>query len=166
MSLPKVAIIGRPNVGKSSLLNALSGEMISIVEPTAGVTRDRVTTVIERNNRYFELIDTGGYGIVDEADLTGHIESQINQAIRSADLIIFMVDIRDGVTPLDQTIAKLLRQYGLDVVGVANKADSAKMFPGAGDFVRLGFGEFFPISVTNNLNKNVLLDMIFQLKQI
>src|SRR3989339_995245 len=162
MSLPNVAIIGRPNVGKSSLLNALVGEMISIVEPTAGVTRDRVSTLIERENRYFELIDTGGYGIVDEADLTGHIENQINQAIRSADRIIFMVDIRDGVTPLDQTIARMLRQRGMDVLGVANKADSAKMFPAAADFVRLGFGDFLCISVTNNLNKQVLLDGILK----
>ncbi len=96
MSLPTVAIIGRPNVGKSSLLNALAGEMISIVEPTAGVTRDRVTALVERDDRYFELVDTGGYGIVDSAELTEHIENQIYQAIATAVLILFVVDIRDG----------------------------------------------------------------------
>ena len=74
MGLPTVAIVGRPNVGKSSLLNALAGEMISIVEPTAGVTRDRVSTFINRDERYFELFDTGGYGIVDSDELTDHIE--------------------------------------------------------------------------------------------
>ena len=134
--------MGRPNVGKSSLLNALAGEMISIVEPTAGVTRDRVSTFIGRDDRYFELIDTGGYGIVDSDALSGHIEQQIVQAIESAHLVVFMVDIRDGVTPLDERIAQLLRRNDLDVIGVANKADNAKMFPAAGEFSRLGFGEF------------------------
>ncbi len=162
MSLPKVAIIGRPNIGKSSLLNALTGRMISIVEPTAGVTRDRVSAVIEKDKRYFELVDTGGYGIVDRGDLTGHIEQQIRQAIGSAELIIFMVDIRDGLVPLDQTIAKLLRKENFNIIGVANKADSAKLFPAAGEFAKLGFGDFLCISATNNINKNVLLEKIIE----
>ncbi|MFC1676116.1 ribosome biogenesis GTPase Der [Planctomycetota bacterium] len=161
MAVPRVAIIGRPNVGKSSLLNALAGEMISIVEPTAGVTRDRVSTFIERNEKYFELIDTGGYGIVDSDELSDHIAHQIDNAIESADLALFMVDIRDGIVPLDETIAKLLRKHDLNVIGVANKADSAKMFPAAGEFVKLGFGEFLCISAVNNLNKEVLLEKIF-----
>lgn len=161
MALPVVAIIGRPNVGKSSLLNALAGQMISIVEPTAGVTRDRVSAFIGRDDRYFELIDTGGYGIVDADQLSGHIEQQIMQAIASAQLILFMVDIRDGVVPLDVTIAQLLRKHNLNVIGVANKADNAKMFPAAGEFAKLGFGEFLCISALENINKTVLLDRIF-----
>jgi len=161
MALPVVAIIGRPNVGKSSLLNAMAGQMISIVEPTAGVTRDRVSTIISRDDRYFELVDTGGYGVVDSDRLSEHIEQQIHRAIESANLVLFMVDIRDGVMPLDETIAQLLRKKNLDVIGVANKADTAKMFPAAGEFSRLGFGEFLCISAQNNLNKTVLLDMIF-----
>lgn len=161
MSLPVVAIIGRPNVGKSSLLNALTGQMISIVEPTAGVTRDRIGAFIGRDEKYFELIDTGGYGIVDSDRLSGHIEQQILLAIESADLVLFMVDIRDGLVPLDKTIARLLRKNDLDVIGVANKADTAKMFPAAGEFTKLGFGEFLCISAQNNLNKSVLLDKIF-----
>ncbi|KPK43840.1 MAG: hypothetical protein AMJ65_04670 [Phycisphaerae bacterium SG8_4] len=161
MALPVVAIIGRPNVGKSSLLNALAGQMISIVEPTAGVTRDRVSTIIGRDDHYFELIDTGGYGIVDSDRLGDHIEQQILHAIESADLVLFMVDIRDGIVPLDETIAQLLRKNNLDVIGVANKADTAKLFPAAGEFSRLGFGEFMCISAENNLNKAVLLDEIF-----
>jgi GTP-binding protein len=160
MALPVVAIIGRPNVGKSSLLNALAGQMISIVEPTAGVTRDRVSTIIGRDKQYFELVDTGGYGIVDSDRLESHIEQQIHQAIESANLVVFMVDIRDGVVPLDERIAQLLRKYNLDIIGVANKADTAKMFPAAGEFSRLGFGEFLCISAKNNLNKEVLLDTI------
>ncbi|MHC4459974.1 MAG: ribosome biogenesis GTPase Der [Planctomycetota bacterium] len=162
MALPTVAIIGRPNVGKSSLLNALAGSMISIVEPTAGVTRDRISTIIGRNDRYFELIDTGGYGIVDTDELSGHIEQQIHQAIESANLVIFMVDIRDGLVPLDEKIAQLLRKHELDVIGVANKADTARMFPAAGEFSKLGFGEFLCVSAKNNLNKAVLLDKIFE----
>ncbi len=161
MALPKVAIIGRPNVGKSSLLNALAGAMISIVEPTAGVTRDRVSTFIGRDERYFELIDTGGYGIVDSDQLSEHIEHQIFQAIESAQLVLFMVDIRDGLVPLDEKITQLLRKHNLDVIGVANKADTARMFPTAGEFTKLGFGEFLCVSVKNNLNKAVLLDKIF-----
>jgi GTP-binding protein len=161
MGLPVVAIIGRPNVGKSSLLNALAGQMISIVEPTAGVTRDRVSTLIGRDDRYFELIDTGGYGLVDSEALKEHIERQILVAIGSANLVVFMVDIREGITPLDEQITQLLRKHNLPVIGVANKADTAKMFPMAGEFTRLGFGEFLCISAENNLNKAVLLDMIF-----
>lgn len=161
MALPVVAIIGRPNVGKSSLLNALAGQMISIVEPTAGVTRDRVSTILGRDKQYFELVDTGGYGIVDSDQLESHVEQQIHQAIESANLVLFMVDIRDGIVPLDEKIARLLRKNNLDVIGVANKADSAKMFGAAGEFSRLGFGEFLCISALNNLNKEVLLDTIF-----
>src|SRR4030042_6364074 len=149
MGLPVVAIIGRPNVGKSSLLNALAGEMISIVDPTAGVTRDRISTSIGRDERYFELIDTGGYGVVDRDDLSEHIEGQIKAAIESANLVLFMVDIRDGVVPLDEETARLLRKRGLEVIGVANKADTATMFPSAGEFSRLGFGEFLCISAQN-----------------
>ena len=162
MGLPKVAIIGRPNVGKSSLLNALAGEMISIVEPTAGVTRDRISAFIGRDERYFELIDTGGYGIVDADQLGAHIERQIHQAMDSADLVLFVVDIREGLVPLDQEIAKLLRKHSLDVIGVANKADTAKLFSGAAEFARLGFGEFICVSAQNNLNQAVLSDRIFE----
>lgn len=162
MGLPTVAIIGRPNVGKSSLLNALAGQMISIVEPTAGVTRDRVSTLIEINDNYFELVDTGGYGIVDADQLSDHVTGQIHQAIQSADLVLFMVDIRDGRVPLDEEIARLLRKHNLNVIGVANKADSAKLFPTAGEFTELGFGEFICISAKNNLNKTLLLETILE----
>lgn len=162
MGLPTVAIIGRPNVGKSSLLNALAGQMISIVEPTAGVTRDRVSTLIEVNETYFELVDTGGYGIVDSDELTSHVNGQIHQAIQTADLVLFMVDIRDGRVPLDEEIARLLRRHDLNVIGVANKADSAKLFPMAGEFTEFGFGEFLCISAINNLNKSVLIEAILE----
>jgi len=97
MALPVVAIVGRPNVGKSSLLNSLSGRMISIVDPTPGVTRDRVGAVCQVDDVYFELIDTGGYGVEDADRLTAHIEQQILYAIDAAGLVLFVVDVREGV---------------------------------------------------------------------
>jgi GTP-binding protein len=162
MALPVVTIIGRPNVGKSSLFNALAGRMISIVERTPGVTRDRVSAIIEKNNRYFELVDTGGYGIVDADHLESHVHQQIQQAIESANLVLFMVDTREGLMPLDQTIGKLLHKHSLDVIGVANKADTSKLFPEAGVFGKLGFGDFLCVSAKNNLNKSLLLDTILE----
>lgn len=160
MAIPVVAIIGRPNVGKSSLLNSLSGRMISIVDPTAGVTRDRVSTILEYNERYFELVDTGGYGIVDSDALESHVENQIFQAISQATLVLFVVDIREGITPLDKQIALLLRKHNLPVLLVANKADSPKQLPLAGEFVRLGFGEPICISAANLINRAQLLEHI------
>ncbi|MGA2093347.1 MAG: ribosome biogenesis GTPase Der [Sedimentisphaerales bacterium] len=160
MALPVVAIIGRPNVGKSSLFNWLAGRMISIVEPTPGVTRDRVSAVVERDGRYFELVDTGGYGVVDADHLESHVHQQIQLAIESADLVLLVTDIREGLTTLDETIARLLRKHSLNIVGVANKADSPKQFPEAGIFGKLGFGEFVCVSAKNNVNRALLLDAI------
>ena len=167
MALPVVTIIGRPNVGKSSLLNAISGKMISIVEPTAGVTRDRVSTIVEVGDRYFELIDTGGVGVVDADELSDHVEHQINQAIALADLVLFIVDIREGILPLDQKIARMLRKENLDVILVANKADSGSQMGGIGEFNRLGFGEAIPVSAANHYNKaSVLEEVIEKLKDL
>src|SRR3984957_19812764 len=98
MALPVVAIVGRPNVGKSSLFNALAGRRIAIVDPTPGVTRDRVSAPIELEEGFFELFDTGGIGTEDSDNLTNEIEGQINTAIQQAALILFVVDIREGVT--------------------------------------------------------------------
>ncbi len=162
MALPVVAIIGRPNVGKSSLLNSIAGKMISIVEPTAGVTRDRISTIVEQGDRFFELIDTGGYGIVDADELNDHVEHQINLAIARADLVLFVVDIREGIMPLDTKIAQKIRKLDLNVILVANKADSPKQLAGAGEFVRLGFGEPVSISATNFVNKYLLLECIVE----
>ncbi len=162
MALPVVAIIGRPNVGKSTLLNSLAGQMISIVDPTAGVTRDRISTILSHEDRYFELVDTGGYGIVDSDALEEHVENQILQAMSTADLVLFMVDIREGVLPLDETIAQLLRRQNLNVILVANKADSPKQLPAGGEFVKLGFGEPICISAAQNVNRAVLLERILE----
>ena len=107
MKLPQVVIVGRPNVGKSSLFNWLAGRRVTIVDPTAGVTRDRVTyLMVVRDHYFFELVDTGGMGIADMDNLTRHIEEQIAIAIDSADIILFVVDTREGMLPLDQDVAR------------------------------------------------------------
>lgn len=146
MAMPVVAIVGRPNVGKSSLFNALAGRRISIVEPTAGVTRDRISTIVEMDDNYFELMDTGGYGVEDIDDLTEHIESQINLAIERSHLVLFLVDVQASITPLDRQIAELLRKRNLPVLLAANKADTPREEEQAGEFFKLGFDE--PICVS------------------
>jgi GTP-binding protein len=160
MSLPIVAIVGRPNVGKSSLFNWLAGRRISIVDPTAGVTRDRVSTVVEANGRYFELMDTGGMGIQDLDNLTEDVERQIQVAIDSASVVVFVVDVRDGVTPLDQDVANRLRAINKPVVLAANKADTEKLGQMTGEFFRLGYGEPLVVSADQKLGKGELFDAI------
>ncbi len=146
MALPLVAIVGRPNVGKSSLLAFLTRQLVSIVEPTAGVTRDRVSAVCEVNDVYFELVDTGGYGVDDCDDLTEDIERQIRYAIDTADLILFVVDAREGTVPLDKQVARLLRPYSDRTVLLANKVDEPRDATNAAEFSRLGYGEAICIS--------------------
>jgi GTP-binding protein len=160
MTLPTVAIVGRPNVGKSSLFNAIVGQMISIVDPMAGVTRDRVSTIVCHDDRYFELVDTGGYGIVDSDALSEHIENQIFLALASAAVVVFVVDVQEGVTSLDRTTAELLRKYNLKVILAANKADMPQHTNNAMEFLSLGFGEPICISTTHNLNKTLILERI------
>src|SRR5580658_9120578 len=121
-SLPGVAIVGRPNVGKSSLLNALVGKRISIVQDQPGVTRDRVATPLRVGDRYVELVDTGGYGFVDPDQLTEHIKHQIELAMAQAKLVLFVVDCQDGLTSADEQIAAMLRKIPAKTVLIANKA--------------------------------------------
>ena len=160
MTLPTVAIVGRPNVGKSSLFNAIVGQMISIVDPMAGVTRDRVSAIVCYDDRYFELVDTGGYGIVDSDALSEHIENQIFLALASAAVVIFVVDVQEGITSLDRTTAELLRKYNLKVILAANKADMPQHTNSAMEFLALGFGDPICISTTHNLNKTMILERI------
>jgi GTP-binding protein len=134
--------------------------MISIVEPTAGVTRDRVSAIVSHDDRYFELVDTGGYGIVDCDDLSEHIENQIFQALAAAAVVIFVVDVQEGLTSLDRTTADLLRKYNLRVILVANKADLPQHARAAGEFTSLGFGEPICVSTTHSVNKAEILEQI------
>ncbi|MHC5035252.1 MAG: GTPase, partial [Planctomycetota bacterium] len=101
MDIPSVVIVGRPNVGKSSLFNSIYGSRVAIVEPTPGVTRDRISRVVERDGAVFELVDTGGMGLHDSEELAEHIQMQILIAIEQADLVLLVVDAKDGIQPLD-----------------------------------------------------------------
>ena len=149
--IPTVAIVGRPNVGKSSLLNRIAGRRVSIVEPTAGVTRDRISVRIETDDgRAFELIDMGGLGLVDEEQLKGHVESQIAVALETADLVLFVVDGKEGFVPGDQDVARRLRRRAgaaqQPVLLVVNKIESHLEELGVTEWARLGFGDPAPVS--------------------
>ena len=154
MNIPVVTIVGRPNVGKSSLLNCLARRRISIVEPTSGVTRDRVSTEILHNDYVFELVDTGGMGVKDVDGLTEDIEMQIEIALSNADLILFVVDVRDGVTPLDIMVTEKLRRLGKKVILVANKVDTPKLEYQLADFNKLGFGAPLPVSAVEGFGRS------------
>ncbi|HZN36538.1 MAG TPA: ribosome biogenesis GTPase Der [Pirellulaceae bacterium] len=160
MSVPQVVIVGRPNVGKSSLLNWLCGRRISIVDDQAGVTRDRVTHLMEHNRRFFELVDTGGIGIEDCDNLTKEVEQQIDAAIETADIILFVVDTRTGMMALDSEVAKRLRYIDKPIVVVANKTDHEGLDADADDFYRLGRGKLMKTSTQQNRGKEELLELI------
>src|SRR3954453_17397780 len=149
---PVVAIVGRPNVGKSSLLNALVGKRISIVQDMPGVTRDRVSTPLPVDDRFVELVDTGGYGFQDEQGLSEHIKHQIELEMARANLVLFVVDCSDGLTAADQDIALMLRKQDVKTVLVANKADSEKADVSLAEFARLGFGTPIVVSAMNDRN--------------
>ena len=162
MPLPVVAIIGRPNVGKSSLFNWLAGKRISIVDPTAGVTRDRVTVVVEHDGRFFDMMDTGGIGIVDSDDLNEDVERQIALAIDQADLILYVTDARTGPVALDEVVADRLRPLGKPVICVVNKCDTEALDLAAGDFHRFGYEPVIPVSANQFRGQDNLLDTIVE----
>ncbi len=156
--LPIVAIVGRPNVGKSSLLNVLAGRRVSIVDPTAGTTRDRVTTIVEHRDAWFELVDTGGLGVEDVDRLTENVEQQIRYAVAEASLILFVVDLQAGVQPLDEQVAAMLRRIDRPVILVTNKSDNIRMDLQTGEFYALGFGDPQPTSAAHKRGIEELLD--------
>ena len=157
MPKPVVAIVGRPNVGKSTIFNRIVGERVSIVEDIPGVTRDRIYSAGEWLNHEFNIIDTGGIDIGDEPFLT-QIRQQAEVAIDEADVIIFMTNGRDGVTAADEEVAKILYRSNKPVVLAVNKVDNPEMRSDIYDFYALGFGEPFPISGTHGLGLGDLLD--------
>ncbi|MGL6195877.1 MAG: ribosome biogenesis GTPase Der [Thermoguttaceae bacterium] len=189
MSIPQVAIVGRPNVGKSSLFNWLIGERLSIVDPTAGVTRDRISHIIDLNPnekreispdrkissrkakklletdfaeeraRLIELTDTGGMGVVDVDDLSDDVEQQIQLAIQTADLILFVVDARDGITSADEIVAERLRRLPCPILLVANKADNDQDEWKAETFHKFGWG-VVPVSAQHKRGRSTLTQVL------
>ena len=185
MTLVRVAIVGRPNVGKSSLLNMLAKRKVSIVDPTPGVTRDRVTHIIDLEgpddtyqHALIELTDTGGYGVYtaegarfddageDLQKLTSDIEAQIAAAVASTDLILFVTDAQAGITSLDQTVARLLRTTierspsAPDIIPIANKVDALKWEPHGLEIAALGFGEPWLVSAKNNYMRREFRELL------
>ncbi|MDY7109357.1 MAG: ribosome biogenesis GTPase Der [Planctomycetota bacterium] len=186
MALPQVAIVGRPNVGKSSLLNRLARRRVSIVDPTPGVTRDRVSTILEIDApaetpkgtpaRLVEVIDTGGYGVytaegkrfdeagVDLSILTPDIEGQIRLARERAQLVLFVIDAKASITALDETIARLLREEGSAerVMVVANKVDGEEWVPHGLEAAGFGLGEPICVSATSGYGMRNLLEALWE----
>lgn len=162
MSMPIVAVVGRPNVGKSTFFNKVIGRRVSIVEDTPGVTRDRIYAEAEWCGKNFALIDTGGI----EPDSTDVILSQMrNQAeiaMETADVILFMVDGKDGLTSSDREVASMLMRTGKEVILIVNKVDSPKLPDDFYDFYELGLGEPIPMSAVNMYNLGDVLDKIVE----
>lgn len=162
MSKPIVAIVGRPNVGKSTLFNIFADSRISIVEDTPGVTRDRLYADAEWLDRKFTMVDTGGIEMQNTDSIAVSIREQAEIAIREADVILFVCDARTGITTDDMEVAKLLRQSRKPVILAVNKADTSKQEAEAYEFYNLGIGEPYLISASNKLNLGDLLDAIVE----
>lgn len=161
MSKPIVAIVGRPNVGKSTLFNALAGEEISIVKDTPGVTRDRIYADVTWLDRAFTLIDTGGIEPDSRDVILSQMREQAQTAIDTADVIIFLTDVRQGLVDADSKVADMLRRSGKPVVLVVNKVDSfQKLMPDVYEFYNLGLGDPIPVSSASRLGLGDMLDEI------
>ncbi len=163
MSKPTVAIVGRPNVGKSTFFNYIIGQRLSIVEDKPGVTRDRVYAECNWRGRNFTVIDTGGIEFGSEDLITSEIANQATIAMNLADVIIFLTDIKQGVTQVDKDIALILKKSNKPVVLVCNKADNyGKTSDDIYEFYNLGLGEPLPLSATNAIGIGDILDAIFE----
>jgi GTPase len=158
--LGTVAIVGFPNVGKSTLVNRLTATRAAVVHETPGVTRDRKELVCEWNGKRFLLIDTGGVDVADEAPITRSIVDQARTAVEAADLILFVVDARAGITPGDEEIAELLRASKQPVLVIANKIDDPSRDSEAAEFYRLGLGDPVPLSGLHGHGTGDLLDTV------
>ncbi|MBR4581133.1 MAG: ribosome biogenesis GTPase Der [Lachnospiraceae bacterium] len=161
---PIVAVVGRPNVGKSTLFNVLAGERISIVKDTPGITRDRIYADVEWLNYKFTLIDTGGIEPDSKDVILSQMREQAEMAIASADVILFLVDLKQGLVDADMHVANMLRRSGKPVILVVNKVDNpAKQMADVYEFYNLGIGEPYPISAANRLGLGEMLDAVIEL---
>lgn len=159
MNLPTVALVGRPNVGKSTLFNRLVGSKVSIIEDTPGVTRDRIYSEVNYKNYRFHLIDTGGIDVSLEL-FNDVIKVQAEIAIEEADIVVFIVDGKEGVTTNDKVVRDMLRKSGKEVIVAINKTDSKDSLEHQYDFYELGFDNYISISAEHNVGIYELLDMI------
>jgi len=156
-----IAIVGRPNVGKSALFNSIAGRRIAIVHDQPGVTRDRVTAEVEWQGTPYTLVDTGGIGLLrreksDDVIVKAAIE-QVELAIESANVIILVVNVQEGITPLDEEVAKRLRRADKPVLVAVNKVDTERVIPQADEFLRLGFEKIFPVTAIHGEGINELM---------
>ena len=164
MSKPILAIVGRPNVGKSTLFNTLAGEKISIVEDHPGVTRDRIYADVTWLNHSFSMIDTGGIEMDTRDQMLKHMREQANIAIETADVILFLVDVRQGLVDADFKVADMLRRSGKPIILVVNKVDNYEKFmPDVYEFYNLGIGDPHPISAASKLGIGDMLDAVLEL---
>ena len=163
MAKPIIAIVGRPNVGKSTFFNYVAGKRIAIVEDTPGVTRDRIYADAEWRGRHFTMIDTGGIEPWTQDLILQHMKRQAEIAIETADVIVFMVDSKDGVTATDMEVASMLRKTRKPLVVAVNKVDQiGQMPPSVYEFYNLGIGEIYPVSSVHGLGMGELLDECFK----
>src|SRR5215471_236017 len=160
MTKPLVALVGRPNVGKSTLFNRVVGERLAIVEEIAGTTRDRLYADADWAGRDFTIVDTGGMEVEPGSDLAQRVRQQAEIAVAEADVILFVVDVRDGITPGDLEMAQLLRQSNKPVIVVANKAETASHRLNAAEFYQLGLPEIFTASAIQGTGTGDLLDEV------
>jgi GTP-binding protein len=163
MSRPAVAVVGYPNVGKSTLVNRLSGTRAAVVHEQAGVTRDRKTIEADWNGVAFTLIDTGGVDFAGEHEMAEEIRRQALIAVEEAELAVFVVDARAGLRPGDEELARKLRGGGVPVIVAANKVDDARSTGLAAEFYGLGLGDPMPVSATQGLGTGDLLDRVVEL---
>ena len=157
-----VAIVGRPNVGKSTLFNRLTQTRTAIVDDTSGTTRDRQYGKVDWCGQEFSIVDTGGWVVNSEDIFEGEINKQVSIAIEEADVILFVVDVKNGVTDLDDMVAAILRRAKKPVILMANKADSNEWQYNAAEFYSLGLGDPYCVSAANGLGTGDLLDKIVE----
>ena len=157
-----VAIVGRPNVGKSTLFNRLTESRQAIVDQTSGVTRDRQYGKSDWNGKHFSIIDTGGYVMGGDDEFETEIRKQVQLAVDEADIILFLVDAREGLTPMDEDVASMLRKCTKKVLLVANKVDNAKEMDNLAEFYALGLGDPYPIAGISGSGTGDLLDVVVE----
>lgn len=157
-----VAIVGRPNVGKSTLFNRLTESRQAIVDQTSGVTRDRQYGKSDWNGKHFSIIDTGGYVMGGDDEFETEIRKQVQLAVDEADIILFLVDAREGLTPMDEDVASMLRKCTKKVMLVANKVDNAKEMDNLAEFYALGLGDPYPIAGISGSGTGDLLDAVVE----